>query len=69
MKRKETVEEHNRQYLKEAHDTWVWSITNPLEKGIQKSWKYKCAYCGSEVAGALLLENPNCPECGALLNE
>ena len=53
----------------EAHNEWVWAITNPLEKGVQKSWKYKCAYCGTEITGESLIENPNCPNCGALLNE
>jgi len=57
------------EYIEIAHDEWVWALTNPLEKGIQKNWEYKCAYCGTIIKGELLIENPNCPKCGAPLYE
>ncbi len=56
-------------WFEHEHSQWVWALTNSNENGIQPLWTYKCAYCGTEITGKDVIEDPKCRKCGALLNE
>ena len=68
-KRLAKIDDDITRYANEAHRSWIWALVNPLENGIQKNWKYKCAYCGTEVMGADICDNQSCSQCGAQLLE